>query len=218
MNTNKRRPSSVFMGRDYELLPLLFEFYAPLARVVRDVTANTRRMWKGVQLGDMVDVQWYDIDPTVTPDVVCSWNALPDYANSVDVLVFDPPHLPVAAASPKSLKGFVQRYGLKQSVQSDNIQGIFPAFLQEAQRVLKQDGLIFAKIKDYVHNHHYQWNLSKFITTIESIGYLTPCDLIIKKDPSAGNLQSGRWKHAFHARNAHCYWLVIRKGKCEPKK
>ena len=47
---------------------------------------------------------------------------------------------------------------------------------------------------------------------------LTPCDLIIKKDPCGGNLKSGRWKTRYHVKNVHCYWVIVRKGKCESTK
>ena len=89
-------------------------------------------------------------------------------------------------------------------------------FLKEAKRVLVNDGLIFAKIKDYIHNHKYQWNLEYWNAAVRN-ARLTPCDLIIKRDPCGGNLKSGRWKKSHHARNVHCYWSVVRKGKCEPK-
>lgn len=210
------RPESVFIGRDCELLPQMFAFYAPDARVVRDVTANARRMWKGVEL--MVDdLKWYDIDPAMKPDVVCSFDALPDKDDSVCVLVYDPPHLPAAAGSEHSLAHFKKNYGLERSVEGDNIDAFHDGFIKEAKRVLRKDGLIFAKIKDYVHNHAYQWCMSSFVAQARAAG-LTACDLIIKRDPAAGNLKSGRWQNAHHARNVHCYWIVVRKGRCEPRK
>ncbi len=145
---------SVFLGTDRQLLPLMFEFYAPNAKVIRDVTANNRKMWKGVQIAQ--HVKFYDIDPSVNPDVVCSWDNLPDDNDSVDVLIYDPPHLPLAAASNCSNKTFAKNYGLSKSVKDDNIASLHLPFLLEAVRVLKYDGLIFAKIKDYIHNHKYQ--------------------------------------------------------------
>lgn len=205
--------TSVFLGRDCDLLPSMFSFYAPFASEVRDVTANKRKMWKGLHFD--FNLRFYDIDPEVEPDFVCSWNNLPDGDGSVDVLVYDPPHLPMAAASDKSDRGFVNRYGLAKSVKADNIRSLHPSFLCEANRVLKKDGLIFAKIKDYVHNHKYQWNLMYFLEECQMVG-LTACDLIIKRDPQAGNLKSSRWKQSHHVRNVHCYWVVIRKGRCEP--
>lgn len=43
-----------------------------------------------------------------------------------------------------------------------------------------------------------------------------PCDMLIKRDPSAGNMISGAWKNQMHLRRAHCYWIVLRNSnKCE---
>lgn len=94
--------------------------------------------------------------------------------------------------------------------------GYFVPFLAEASRVLRPGGIVFAKIKDYVHNHRYQWMLVEWVLAVRSTPGLTACDLIIKRDPCGGNLKSGRWKRAHHARNAHCWWAVVRKGRCEP--
>jgi len=206
---------SVILGKDNFVLNQLFEFYSPSAKTIVDVCCNKQRMWKGVEVSNRV--KYYDIDPSMSPDIVCSWDNLPDDSNSVDVLVYDPPHLPIAAASPKSMKRISTDYGIGKSCNADNIESLHLPFLNEAIRVLKNDGLIFAKIKDYIHNHKYQWNLQYFNQHVRSVG-LTPCDLIIKRDPCGGNLKSGRWKKMVHAKNVHCYWVVVRKGRCEPKK
>ncbi len=209
---------SVFLGTDRELLPELFAFYAPEAKEVRDVTANTRKMWKGVSIASSPNVLYYDIDPTMNPDHVCDWSDLPDADGSVDVLVYDPPHLPLAAASPLSMDQMKDDYGLAKSVKADNIVSMHKPFLEEAKRVLKKDGLIFVKIKDYIHNHAYQWNLHEFNGVVREVG-MTPCDLIIKRDPCGGNLKSGRWIKGHHARNTHCYWVVVRNSnRCERRK
>lgn len=205
---------SVFLGKDNALLDAMLDFYSPSATRIVDVCCNARRMWKGSKWSERVT--HYDRDLNVNPDVVCSWDALPDKSASVDVLVYDPPHLPVAGSSPKSNQRFAKSFGIHGSARADNISTLHPPFLREAKRVLKPDGLILAKIKDYIHNHRYQWNLEHFNACVRSAG-LTPCDLIIKRDPCGGNMKSGRWKKSHHAKNVHCYWVVVRNGKCEPK-
>lgn len=209
----KSRLESVWIGKDNLLLDAMFDYYCPEASRIIDVCCNERRMWKGSVWG--AKVTYYDADPAFKPDVIADWGNLPDGENSVDVCVYDPPHLPIAAASPKSLQRYADDYGLRKSCNGDNISDLHKPFLKEAKRVLKSDGLIFAKIKDYIHNHRYQWNLEYFNQIVREIG-LTPCDLIIKKDPCGGNLKSGRWKRSYHAKNVHCYWVIVRKGKCEP--
>jgi hypothetical protein len=209
------RLDSVWIGKDAPLLDAMFDFYQPTAVRVIDVCCNARRMWKGSKWGQRV--AYYDADSGQKPDVVTEWSALPDASGSVDVLVYDPPHMPIASASAKSFDQYVENYGLGRSVKGDNIAQMHAPFLAEAKRVLRYDGLIFAKIKDYVHNHRYQWNLEHFNAAVRAAG-MTPCDLIIKRDPCGGNLKSGRWKKAHHARNSHCYWVVVRNGRCEPRK
>jgi hypothetical protein len=205
----------VILARDPEVLDAMFDFYAPEATRIVDVCCNRRKMWKGTKWGSKV--VGYDLNPEMNPDVVTGWDDLPDPDSSIDVLCYDPPHLPAAAATQASLKQYVEAYGLKQTCTGDNVAALHLPFLVEAKRVLRYDGLIFAKIKDYIHNHRYQWNLEYFNDAVRAVG-LTPCDLIIKRDPCGGNLKSGRWKKAHHAKNCHCYWAVVRNGRCEPRK
>ena len=134
----------------------------------------------------------------------------------MDVLLYDPPHLPLAADTASSLRPFVRNYGLAQSLRADNIAELHAPFLREARRVLRAEGLVFAKIKDYIHNHRYQWNLELFNSSARAAG-LTPCDVIVKRDPAAGNLKSGKWQSSHHARNVHCFWVVVHNGRCAPR-
>lgn len=216
MSNHTARPYSVIEGRDPEVLTTMLSFYAtPTARVL-DATANRRKMWKGVEwAGERV---YLDIDAEVSPDIVGDFRAMPFDAASFDVIVFDPPHLPAAAASPESSEQYKRDYGLARSEHGDNISACFAPFLREAARVLRPDGLIFAKLKDFVHNHKYQWTLADWIGAVRAQDGLTPCDLIVKCDPAGGNLKSSLWESNHHVRNSHCWWAVVRKGRCERRK
>lgn len=210
------RPLSVIEGRDPEVLRTMLAFYATPQAEILDVTANARRMWQGVE--HQGRIVYADIDAAMKPDVVADFRALPFAAASFDVIVFDPPHLPVAAASAESSEQYVRDYGLAHSARADNVSGMFAPFLAEAVRVLRPDGLVFAKLKDFVHNHAYQWTLTDFVTAVRAQPGLTPCDLIVKRDPAGGNLKSSKWQKAHHVRNAHCWWVVVRKGRCEARR
>lgn len=207
------RPLSVMDARDPEVLRLMLDFYAWPAAQVLDVTANERRMWKGVEHPG--GITYADIDPAMKPDIIADFRALPCEAESYDVIVFDPPHLPAAAASPESMGRFVANYGLGHAPKGDNIAAYFAPFLKEAARVLRPEGLVFAKLKDFVHNHSYQWMLAEFVHAVWQQPGLTPCDLIVKRDPNGGGLKSSKWVKVHHVRNAHCWWIVVRKGRCE---
>lgn len=211
-----KRLESVMLARDpLVLTTLLASKSFPTARIL-DCTANARKMWKGVEhAGEKV---FLDIDPSVNPDVVGSFLDLPFPDASFDVLVFDPPHLPVAAASPQALSQYVKDYGLAHAPKDHNVSSYFLPFLAQAVRVLNPEGMLFAKVKDYVHNHHYQWSSVDFVNAVRATPGLTACDHIIKRDPAGGNLKSGRWEKSHHARCVHCSWIVVRKGKCESRR
>jgi hypothetical protein len=162
-----------------------------------------------------------DINPEFDLDFVGDFAKMPFDNGSMDVIVFDPPHLPTHAASVNSSKMWEKRYGVTDSGEGregDNVCGMFKGFLLEARRVLKVDGIVLAKIADLTHNHRYQWQHVDFINDVREVG-MTPCDLMIKCDPNAGHLESSKWQHVKHLRKAHCYWIVVRNSdKCEVKK
>lgn len=210
-----RRLDSVFLGRDCQLLPEMLRFYAPAGACVLDCTANKRRMWKGVQI-DPSPV-FMDIDPSVSPDVVGDFREMPFSNGSFDVIVFDPPHITHGGSTRSAERhnaSIVRAFGLTNAGSAYNISGFFEPFLREARRVLRPDGLVFAKLKDNVHNHASQWILAHWINAVWACEGLTPCDLIVKRDPSAGMVDP-KWQTAHHARNVHCWWAVVRKGRCE---
>lgn len=209
-----QRAESVIHGRDHDVLDTLFANHGACVKSVLDATANTRRMWSGMSTRGL-SVTFMDIDASVYPSLVGDFTNMP-FRNAVfDAVVFDPPHLPAAAGSSASHAQMKRDYGLSGSLRADNVSAFFAPFLREALRVLRQDGLVFAKIKDYVHNHRYQWSLCDFVSAVRSIEGFTPCDLVVKVDPCGGNLASSKWERVHHVRNAHCYWVVVRKGRCE---
>lgn len=200
------RPYSVIYGRDKDVLPVLFKIHAS-GEDILDCTYNKGRMWKGLPYKPLR----MDISNEYEVDVVADFRDMPFKDESFDVMVFDPPHLPVAAGDGT----IYTKYNVhKHDSKGDNISDMFVPFLKEAKRVLKPNGVIFAKIADLVHNHKYQWQHIDFVNCVKDIG-LTACDMIIKVDPCGGNLKDNRWVNVKHFRKCHCYWIVVRKGKCE---
>jgi hypothetical protein len=216
-NLNYRPIMSLFHDTDARVIEAMLAFYAPDAQTIIDTTCNTRRFWKG----STRTVICCDLDPAVQPDLVASWEALPFTDGSVDVLVFDPPHLPTDADSPNASKMYVKKFGAtadRPLAVGSNVSRTFNGFLREAKRVLKNDGLVIAKIADLIHDHRYQWQHVDFILAAREHG-LTPCDLIVNGHPSAGHLKSGRWQRASHARKSHVYFILLRNSnRCEPRR
>jgi hypothetical protein len=202
------RHSSVINGRDKDVLNSLFTLHAPNANRILDCTHNQGTMWRDTSFQPIRS----DIDQQFNVDIISDFKFLPYAQGSLDVIVFDPPHLPTNAASKNSSKIWERRYGITDSGDGrdgDHVNGMFEPFLNSARFCLRYGGLVFAKIADLVHNHRYQWQHVEFILAAQKCG-MTPCDLIIKCDPSAGKLTSSKWQNAHHFRKAHCYWIVVR--------
>lgn len=213
------RPTSVVFGRDPQVITQIIETHAPADPRILDVTYNKGVMWKKTGYAP----HRADISREMSPDAdtIADCRDLPFQDQSFDVIAFDPPHLPAAAASKNSSGIERAQYGLDgvhDYMQGDNIHPLFLPFLSEARRVVTTNGIIIVKIADLIHNHRYQWQHVALINAAHALG-MTVCDLIIKADPAASNLKSSKWVNVHHFRRAHCYWLVIRPGsKCEVKK
>jgi hypothetical protein len=204
--------SSVWYGEDdAELLERMLCFYPrKQPRDILDATVNGGRFWRGSRR----KVVGVDIDPRHNPTVCCDNTAMPFRSESFDVVVYDPPHIPNQGRD-KS-KDFNSRFGLGARSPKENgytFAHTYPAFMTEAHRVLRDEGILLCKIVDYVHNHRYQWAHIDLILAGQRVGF-TACDCIIKV--RKGPIVDPRWKVAHHTRRQHAYWIIFRKSdRCE---
>jgi SAM-dependent methyltransferase len=202
---------SVWFGEDSELLDMMLNFYPrKKPKDILDATVNGGRFWRGLDW----PVIGMDIDPAHNPTVVGDNTDMPFDDSSFDVVVYDPPHIPNQGKDRS--KDFNTRFGLtlKSSKEEGyNFSFMYPPFVAEAYRVLRDEGILLCKIADYVHCHRYQWAHIDFTQAAQEAGFRA-CDCIVKV--RKGPIIDPRWKNAHHARRQHCYWLVFRKsGKCE---
>ena len=128
--------------------------------------------------------------------------------------MYDPPHIPNQGKDHQ--KDFNTRFGLVLKSSKEHgysFSHLYPAFVKEAYRVLKPEGILLCKLADYIHDHQYQWAHVDFIHAARQVGF-TACDCIVKV--RKGPIIDPKWKVAHHTRRQHCYWLVFRKSdKCE---
>lgn len=202
---------SVWYGDDSELLERLLEFYPrQRPRRILDATINGGRFWQRSKRS----VVGLDLELRYRPSLVADNTAMPFQDACFDVVVYDPPHIPNQGKDKK--KDFGARFGLVMRSFKENhytFTHTFPPFLKEAYRVLNEEGILLAKITDYVHHHRYQWAHIELINAARETGFL-PCDCIIKI--RKGPIIDPKWKTAHHSRRQHCYWLIFRKSKkCE---
>lgn len=203
---------SVWHGEeDGELLERLLSFYSrtPPTRIL-DATVNSRRFWRK----STRTILGLDIDAKYRPTVCGDNTAMPFTSECFDVVVYDPPHVP--NQGPDKSKDFTIRFGLGARAAKEHgytFAHTYPPFMREAYRVLREEGVLFAKITDYVHNHRYQWAHVHLIDAGEQAGF-TACDCVIKV--RKGPIIDPKWKIAHHTRRQHCFWIIFRKSRrCE---
>jgi SAM-dependent methyltransferase len=203
--------ASVWLRDDAELLEKLLSFY-PRRRpkAILDATVNGGRFWRGSKRL----VIGMDIESTHHPAVVGDNTRMPFRAESFDVVVYDPPHIPNQGK--EKTKDFSTRFGLGLRSPKENgytFRDTYPPFVKEAYRVLRPEGILLCKLTDYIHHHRYQWAHVDFIQAAKEVGF-RPCDCIVKI--RKGPIIDPKWKVAHHTRRQHCYWLVFRRSdKCE---
>ena len=202
---------SVWDGDDSELLELMLNFYPRCEpKLILDATINRGRFW----IGSKRPIIGLDINSRYRPSVIGDNMQMPFKANSLDVVVYDPPHIPNQGKDQQ--KDFQDRFGLVLKSPKENgynFTHLYGPFSQEAYRILKPEGILLCKITDYIHHHRYQWAHVELINAASKVGF-KPCDCIIKI--RKGPIIDPRWKKAHHTRRHHCYWLIFRKSKkCE---
>lgn len=205
--------SSVWEGNDGDLLEEMFKFYAAIPpEPILDATYNAGRFWKG----SMRDVVSMDIDPKYKPMIVGDNRKMKGVPSAkFGIVVYDPPHVGPQGRD-KSRKRFDVDFGATVECggeQDWSLSYLYPDFLKQAKRVLKQDGLLLAKITDMVNNHRSKWPHCDFMRMADDAGF-TVCDLIVKI--RKGPMVSTKWKTAHHARKRHCFWIICRNSdSCE---
>lgn len=202
---------SVWEGEDAALLELMLDFYPrQTPQLILDATINLGRFWRESKR----PVIGLDIEPNFHPTVIGDNMALPFANDAFDVVVYDPPHIPNQGKDKQ--KDFNTRFGLVVKSPRENgynLTHTYLPFVTEAYRVLKNEGVLFAKIVDYIHNHRMQWAHLELIKAACEAGFCA-CDMIIKV--RKGPIVDPKWKVAHHARRQHAYWIIFRKSdKCE---
>ena len=86
--------ASVWYGEDAELLERLLDFYPrKKPRKILDATVNGGRFWRDSKRR----IIGVDIDRRHRPTIVADNTAMPFGDGTLDVIVYDPPHIPIRA-------------------------------------------------------------------------------------------------------------------------
>ena len=134
---------------------------------------------------------------------------LPEASESVDVVVFDPPHMPYGGRLSPDTAGFRNRYGLHTGPRTlRELQELQAAGISEAVRVLRPKGRLLVKCCDYVDGGQFVTARHRLVAHALELG-LAQVDELVHYSGTG----PGAWANQQHSRRAHSYLCIFRKGR-----
>jgi hypothetical protein len=145
-----------------------------------------------------------DIAKRVKPDVVGDHTNMPFPCGHWDVVVYDPPH-----TGDQGKTAFAEMYGTGVVTKGGNLVHTYPAFLNEARRVIRPNGLLLVKLADCTHGGKFHFSTAEFYLAAKEYGFRLQGYHIL---PRKGVIVDPKWKKASHPRQNHSMWLAFKKA------
>jgi len=193
-------------GTNADLFPDILKLYVPEGSRVLDMTYGKGVFWKNVNV-DQYDLITNDIHPE-KGDYSYDFRELPSDWADFDAVVFDPPYK--LTGTPSS--DFHDNYGIFDAFKSSgnrfkSTMKLYQDGMQEAWRVLKDDGVLIVKCMDQVEWGRRRWAHIQIYTFAMELG-MTAKDLLVMVRTSA---TPQPYKFQRHARQNHSYfWVFIK--------
>jgi ParB-like chromosome segregation protein Spo0J len=208
---------SAHVGTNDEVFPKVLDLHVESGASVADVTYGEGVFWRQVP-SRKYDLTATDIDPSRSPDstegVDC--RDLPYVDASFDCVVLDPPYAEgfyETADKPSDNDYWIKdRYvgdtGEQAATYHDAVLEIYAAAGEEAHRVLREDGILIAKMQDEVSRNEQRLTHVEVTTLYEELGFHAK-DLFVVVRPDTPTV--GRMYEQRRARKNHSYFLVYEK-------
>lgn len=193
---------------DGRILDMLIVLHGGKEPYIVDCTHGRGTIWKESSFRPDIKIDAQDLEGV---DYVCNNTDMSSVLddNIVDVLVYDPPHVPKGAET--GTVGYKEAYGISLAPNSNHVAALFPPFLREAARVVKDGGIILCKIPDIKRSGVFRWQSGWFVQTAQQHGFYIK-DMAVKHTPGLAAMASSRWKNQHHLRNVHCFWICMKRG------
>ena len=208
---------SAHKGTNDEVFPEVLDLHVEPGSEIADVTYGEGVFWRQVPSGKY-ELTATDIDPTRSPDSTDGIDCrdLPYDDASFDCVVLDPPYAEGFYETPDKPSDndywikdrYVGTTGEQSATYHDAVLEMYAAAGEEARRVLRDDGLLIAKMQDEVSRNEQRLTHIEVTNIYEEMGFHAK-DLFVVVRPDTPTV--GRMYEQRRARKNHSYFLVYEK-------
>lgn len=196
------------VGINSELFPQILALYVPEKSRIADVTYGKGVFWKNV------DIHKYRLHATdLNTGVDC--RSLPYSDGTMDCIVLDPPymHTPggTAHVNHQNYEGYYRNNGSDNGTGEKYHEAVLALYFsagREAQRVLKDGGILIVKCADEVCANKQRLTHVELINEFNSMKFTVEDLFVLVRNNKPG---VSRVIRQVHARKNHSYFLVFRK-------
>jgi transcriptional regulator with XRE-family HTH domain len=200
---------SAHAGSNDELFPQILSLYVAPGSIVADVTYGKGVFWKKVPKA------LYKLKTTdLTQGVDC--RKLPYKNETIDCVVLDPPymHTPggTAHVGHQNYEGYYRNNAATNGSGRKYHEAVLDLYFaagDEAQRVLRENGIFIVKCADEVCANQQRLTHVELINEFEKKGFIVEDLFVLLRNNRPG---VSRLLRQIHARKNHSYFLVFRKG------
>jgi hypothetical protein len=210
---------STYIGDNSNIFPYILKLHVPKGSKVADVTYGKGVFWKNVKLKD------YILLPTdIKTGIDC--RRLPYNDDEIDCVVLDPPYMEGLYRKDDSFAGngthssFRNHYSngdRPDKIKSKWHDAVLEFYMQaaiEAQRVLKNNGILIVKCQDEVSAGIQRLTHVEIILNFLDLGfYAKDLFILVRRNKPVIT----RVKKQLHARKNHSYFLVFQLGVSKSK-
>lgn len=135
------------------------------------------------------------------------------WAQSFDVVVFDPPYTSTGSYDTSTVQDHYERYGLGKTKGWERVFADIAVGLTEATNILAPKGRLLVKCMDFVESGAIRWGRHHVVETVKTLG-LRQIDEIIHfsgTGPQPLENLDGSPRRQVHSRRAHSFLLVFQK-------
>jgi hypothetical protein len=194
-------------GRNDALIASVARLYIPDGATVIDATYGNGGFWHKT---DTSRFKLITSDLLTPASFRADFRQLPLRARSADVVVLDPPYVPVTSKMNRVIHTTYRNDQVNLGEHYADVAALYRAGMTEASRVLRDGGTCWVKCQDMINGRQQHWAVINMHAMALELGYRAH-DLFVLVNPQPPGARHA--ERQFHARRNHSYLWIFTKRR-----